>query len=492
MPQREWNRLRLANRNTSSVGIMNILTSKVVNTCIDSLYLRLLSSSLPSEWLKSRLDDWRKFKSDYSYEEPEELFQDFPGLGRFSLHPKGSKPYEFVFKNPEIGDIRIWNPDKWSKSLATGQIYLDFSSRYLQQQTLYVPASIDFCDRIFDLLFSSRLDSERILVSRADLTADVQTQGFDWSDMQKFCYRSRKRDNFCGSLDTDNLVELRDYLRQLDTICSNLGSPLKDNKGGDNAKIALEFPPHLTPVIMQALHQAVDGVFQDAQLTRLCCTTKPKTFYFGRFASELCARIYHKSETLEIQHKQYMRDVWQSNGWDGETDVWRIEFSLTGDFLKNAYALFDQEGSALDLRDLSNFLVAMPRIWTYLTTTWLRHCEPSDDTHRHRWASSDIWQAVQSAFDYDDQTFQRFRKPAPNVDQLKAQAMGCVVSWVALAESGDSALGGFDEVFSQIKNHLFNEKFMHQVSDRRNRLGCDEYSDAAISAHFRSLTPFPG
>ena len=48
----------------------------------------------------------------------------------------------------------------------------------------------------------------------------------------------------------------------------------------------------------------------------------------GAFGSgnEVSARLYDK--TLEIQKsgKDYMRPLWAMEGWNGQQDVWRMEF----------------------------------------------------------------------------------------------------------------------------------------------------------------------
>jgi hypothetical protein len=58
------------------------------------------------------------------------------------------------------------------------------------------------------------------------------------------------------------------------------------------------------------------------------------TLEFGMHRSPLSCSIYNK--TLEIRqksHKIWFYDLWQKHGWDGESEVWRVEFRFKGEFL---------------------------------------------------------------------------------------------------------------------------------------------------------------
>lgn len=124
-------------------------TSSLLNRAIDSLYLRLGSALLPSPWLLAHISEWRLYKDSYDYKDPVDFYVELPHLGTFRLLPFGHRPYEFTLTNPKIGDIHIWNPDRWQSSVATGQFYLDFRSCYLQQQSLDLAAVSCFVDLVF-------------------------------------------------------------------------------------------------------------------------------------------------------------------------------------------------------------------------------------------------------------------------------------------------------------------------------------------------------
>jgi hypothetical protein len=63
-----------------------------------------------------------------------------------------------------------------------------------------------------------------------------------------------------------------------------------------------------------------------------------ETLDFGKHTSPVSCCIYHK--TAEIKQKSptkaWFYDLWKRNGWDGASEVWRVEFRLTREFLHAA------------------------------------------------------------------------------------------------------------------------------------------------------------
>lgn len=328
-------------------------------------------------------------------------------------------------------------------------------------------------------------------VGRVDIAVDVGLpENLDWSDLDRFVYRAKKRDcyPFLPPL-TDSLQELQDLLSDYDLAISALSPPL-GNKGGQNANfsdrtdINLHIPAHLLPVLRLAVADYANNI--NSQLFRVIATKRPQTIYFGRFASECYARLYDKLASLELHQKEYMRDIWSANGWDGESPVWRVEFSLSGDFLKNFKTLFDDAtGEALDLRDFNNFCKVLPRLWRYLTFDWLRHCDPSADSHSHRWEVSDFWRCVQSAFESEELPYYRQRFSLnPNTEPIKAQALGCLLTYAALSsEIFDSSP---NLVFNEVRDFFYSPDFYPAYLERCSKLGVDAFSDTQITAQFRS------
>lgn len=461
---------------------------RILNKLVDSLHLRVGSTRPPSRYLTSQVSLWRQYQAEYDFDNPQDYFVEFPNLGTFRLLPRGKKTYEFVFINPEIGDIRLWNPDKWATSLQTGQFYLDFRSKYLQHQNLQLDTTRGFVTTLQKLFYSGKPEisaSNFKRVSRGDLAADVELDsGLDWSDLNKFVCKARKQriypflapENF-GLADVEKLFSAWDALV----------SPEQDNKGVCASNLADDFalPSKLVPLVRQLLNDYFSP--KNAQLTIISASRNaPQTLYFGQFASALYCRIYDKKLSLAVQNKEYMREIWADAGWLGELPVWRVEFSLSGDFLKDS-SVFGDDFVDTDLRDFSKFCSKLPDIWRYLTHEWLRHSDPSGDrTHTSQWRTSAFWKTVQAAFELPDTQYLRRKHPNPVTSQLQAQAEGCLLSWAALAGFGKDAYDGVSDVVNGFNEWLTSFDFEAKLLDRARRLGVDSFTDTVLSAQFRA------
>jgi hypothetical protein len=128
------------------------------------------------------------------------------------------------------------------------------------------------------------------------------------------------------------------------------------------------------------------------------------TLDFGKHTSPISCCIYHKS--AEIRQKSPMKawfyDLWKRNGWDGESEVWRVEFRLTREFLHSVH-----------IEDVHDVPDRLPALWDYCAGRpggaadgfpdgWLRYVTPTGDTNRARWPVHPAWAVVQGAFSQED------------------------------------------------------------------------------------------
>jgi hypothetical protein len=154
------------------------------------------------------------------------------------------------------------------------------------------------------------------------------------------------------------------------------------------------------------------------------------TINFSGHGNPISCKMYNK--TVEIRqrspHKKWFHDLWKSNGWDGETDVWRIEFSLERECLRD-----------MKLDDVYDVVRNIKRLWVYCTYTWLRMVVPdAANKNRKRWKTTGIWQQVQHAFDdYGCKMVDalgplvRERKRQANIEQGIAQVAGNITTLAA-------------------------------------------------------------
>jgi hypothetical protein len=130
-----------------------------------------------------------------------------------------------------------------------------------------------------------------------------------------------------------------------------------------------------------------------------------ETIEFGSHGSPLSCCIYNKSREIKKSGKTWFAHIWHAHGWDGTSEVWRVEFR----WKREAMHTLKQDGvfhgieSVADLQDRLSFL------WTYsaghiqggadgLPDGWLRYVAPSADTNPARWPVHAAWLVVQSAF----------------------------------------------------------------------------------------------
>jgi hypothetical protein len=113
-------------------------------------------------------------------------------------------------------------------------------------------------------------------------------------------------------------------------------------------------------------------------------------FVFSPTAPHSCT-IYDKTRELVHSRKDWMRSIWERNGWDGHSRVIRVEFRYERECLRE-----------MGIEDPFDFLDRVAGMWAYSTRDWLRHTLTSSDTNQGRWPVSAIWQVVQQAIYLDD------------------------------------------------------------------------------------------
>jgi hypothetical protein len=128
---------------------------------------------------------------------------------------------------------------------------------------------------------------------------------------------------------------------------------------------------------------------------RLHMRYRPITgFTFGSHKSAVSAVVYNKSNYIKYKAKSttWFHVPWKDNGWDGVTDVWRIEVRFKRPALAESRSGEAYIDSAYDL------VTYLPGLWQYATQEWLRYVIPGSDSNRARWQLHDAWVVVQMAY----------------------------------------------------------------------------------------------
>jgi hypothetical protein len=186
-------------------------------------------------------------------------------------------------------------------------------------------------------------------------------------------------------------------------------------------------------------------------------------FTFGSHRSAVSAVVYNKSNYIKYKAKTstWFYPLWQEAGWDGESEVWRVELRLKRPALHEA-----EIDSAYDL------VKQLAGIWQYGTQEWLRYAIPGSDSNRTRWQVHDAWLVVQAAYQQalspeqlDMGPIIRDHKRVANIEQMVAQIVGCLITlhaWRKVQPCAD------DEDISEVL-HDFYPNALDYLDTRQKR-----------------------
>lgn len=178
------------------------------------------------------------------------------------------------------------------------------------------------------------------------------------------------------------------------------------------------------------------------------------------------ARLYNKVEEILYTGKSWVMNLWQKSGWNIGEPVWRLEFELKRDFLK-------EKG----LSGLEGVLEHLNGLWSYATTEWLRLTVPNEeDATRTRWPIHPLWVNLASV-DWESTSSARLERfstaRTPSEQRLASMVMGSLVSYMAMHGLDDhndaieGLLGVLYENYSLVackKGQTFEELLAQRVA----------------------------
>jgi hypothetical protein len=175
----------------------------------------------------------------------------------------------------------------------------------------------------------------------------------------------------------------------------------------------------------------------------------------------LVARIYDKALEITASQKEWFKDIWLFNGWDGKSKVIRVEFQARRQFLK--------EMSVENFESLTDFLAD---IWRYCVSDWMTVRVPNGDSHRHRWPVAEWWKILQDEFILFGMPLGILRDKQPKVryDHLMKQAIGVLLSAVAAASIPFGLEHGVFRVTKDLGSWFEDPEFRKSASDRLARM----------------------
>lgn len=162
----------------------------------------------------------------------------------------------------------------------------------------------------------------------------------------------------------------------------------------------------------------------------------------------MSARLYDKTLEIQKSKKDYLRDIWRSEGWDEKQTVWRLEFQFRREVLKQ-----------LNVLSVHDLLANLKNLWEYATHEWLRLTIPNtNDETQTRWPNHPLWDILSDAPWESDNPIKLKRthltRP-PSRESLFVNGLGGITSFMAL--EGITDLGeGFGEFINQA--HLYHDQ----------------------------------
>ena len=178
-----------------------------------------------------------------------------------------------------------------------------------------------------------------------------------------------------------------------------------------------------------------------------------------RFGSgALVGRFYDKTHEIKVSQKEWMKEVWKVNGWDGETPVARYEFQCRRNFLKE-----------MSVNSFEELKERIADIWRYCTHDWLRVCDQGANTNQSRWKTKDYWTLIQQSFDLFGKAYGVLRMKSKKVsyNHLLKQIRGCCVSAAAVLGSGLGTDTAMFKLEKDLNGMLKSEAFIMDVEKRK-------------------------
>lgn len=180
--------------------------------------------------------------------------------------------------------------------------------------------------------------------------------------------------------------------------------------------------------------------------------------------SPLVCRLYDKHRQAQKLGLKYLFALWRAVGWNSENRVWRLEFQMRGEVLRQ-----------LGLRSLRDVLGNLNSLWSYVTTDWLRLAIPSEaDQTRSRWPIHPLWGYLSSVdWESDGGPLSREFRPVrvPGDGSIVKSALGALTGVMAKQgitdiRDGINALFDLVELHYSEKAHLMGQPYEAYVGER--------------------------
>lgn len=174
---------------------------------------------------------------------------------------------------------------------------------------------------------------------------------------------------------------------------------------------------------------------------------------------DLVIRAYNKLHELKKSKKDWFEPIWKKGGWNGESDITRLECQFRRGILKG-----------FGIESVKDLILTMPDLWHYATYKWMViRDQKGTDSHRHRWTISEFWEIVQSCvFMFGDRIgVTRAKQIVPKYQHLKSMVNGCAKSMVAYLTSSGLTMDKAKLIVSEDYQLIFDDESFNMTCQER-------------------------
>ena len=189
----------------------------------------------------------------------------------------------------------------------------------------------------------------------------------------------------------------------------------------------------------------------------------------------IIARLYNKSLEMQKTPRPYLEKRHRECGWDGVSDVWRLEFQFRREALRE-----------LGITSFSSLSESLAGLWRYATTDWLRLIIPSEtDLTQSRWTEACVWRVLQQAQWSGDRPVERVpvAKGRPPSDQsLFINGISGITSFMARE--------GYIDPIEGVNAYLRTAKTFHDNREHMTGFDFHGYLSEKIALKVKSYNTY--
>lgn len=185
----------------------------------------------------------------------------------------------------------------------------------------------------------------------------------------------------------------------------------------------------------------------------------------------ISARLYDKTVEIEKSDKNYLKEIWDKQGWNKDQKVWRCEFQLRRGYLEQ-----------MSITTFSDLLLKMNDVWRYCTYDWLRLAISDMTINKTRWNIYPLWEKIQQILfvdgNYTGITRYVDKSRIPSDKTLFQNGMGYITAFAARE--------GYENITEEIMiKYMGKSKDYIKKQTKHSNLYCNEEDYLKTKIHLK-------